>query len=269
MPAMAVRDAHLPLAGRRIVVTRPVAQAEPLATAIERNGGVALRFPVIEIGDVADATQLAAAAARIEEFDFAVFVSPNAIDKALGFITARRAWPARVRAVAMGRGSERRLAAFGVRDALLPEGDSDSEALLRRPELQAERIRGRRVAIFRGNGGRELLGDTLTGRGARVERVECYRRDKPEVETAPLLGQLAAGAVDAIIVSSSEGLRNLCEMLGAGAAERLRRLPLFLQHQRIAAEARRLGFTLIVSAASGDDGLLAGLIAYFGGEERT
>ena len=194
------------LRGKRIVVTRPAEQAEKLAREIEARGGSALRFPVLAIFDADDPRPLRDAAARIDGFDLAIFVSPNAARKALAVITEKRPWPAKVAAAAMGETSARSIAAFGVARILAPEGGRfDSEALLERPELQAEALRGRRVAIFRGDAGRELLGETLAARGARVERIPCYRRGRPRIDAGPLRTALAQGAVDALTVTSSEG----------------------------------------------------------------
>ena len=74
---------------------------------------------------------------------------------------------------------------------------------------------GKRVVVFRGDGGRELLADELTARGALVEYATCYRRARPGLDPAPLLAAWAARRVShAVTVTSSEGLRNLCEMVG-------------------------------------------------------
>lgn len=256
------------LSGRRIVVTRPAEQAGKLAGKIEARGGIAVRFPVLAIFDADDARPLQAAAESIDEFDYAVFVSPNAAQKALDAITARRPWPERVVAAAMGETSARAIARFGVARIVTPEGGRfDSEALLERAEFQADRLHGRRVAIFRGDSGRELLGETLEARGAQVTRIPCYRRGRPDIDAAPLRDLLARGAIDALTVTSSEGLRNLVAMVGAAAEDALKAVPLFVSHQRIAGEARQMGFAEAIVTAPGDDGLLAGLEAHFGAME--
>lgn len=268
MQATAGSAAKLPLAGRHVVVTRPPGQARPLAEAIERNGGKAVLFPVLEISDTEHPAALLAAVERLEEFDLAVFVSPNAADRALRAITARRPWPPRLRALAMGETSARELERFGVTDVIVPANHSDSEALLERPELQAERIEGKRVAIFRGDGGRGLLGEALAARGARVVFVECYRRRRPAADPAPLLALWAKGELDAVTVTSSEGLRNLLAMAGSAGEKQLKATPLFVAHRRIADEARRLDFSKVEVTGAGDEGLLAGLIAHFGRERE-
>lgn len=251
------------LRGRRIVVTRPAEQADKLAREIESRGGTAVRFPVLAIFDVEDPRPLQAAAETIEGYDYAIFVSPNAAEKALGVITARRAWPRRVVAAAMGGTSARAIARYGVARIVTPDGGRfDSEALLARPEFAPEAIRGKRVAIFRGDAGRELLGETLEARGAQVVRIPCYRRGRPDIDAAPLRAMLAQGAVDAVTVTSSEGLRNLVAMVGAEGEAALKTVPLFVAHQRIAEEARQMGFAQAIVTAPGDDGLLAGLEAH-------
>jgi uroporphyrinogen-III synthase len=55
----------------------------------------------------------------------------------------------------------------------------DSESVLALPAFQAPAVAGRRVLILRGDGGRDLLGDTLRARGAEVEYLTCYHRNGP------------------------------------------------------------------------------------------
>lgn len=265
--AALTRESDLrPLSGRHIVVTRPAGQARHLAEAIEGCGGFAVLFPVLAIHDLEDPAPLADIASRIERFDLAIFISPNAVTRALTAITAQRPWPANTRVAAMGQSSERELVQFGLAEVIAPVGRFDSEALLELPQMRA--VAGQRIVIFRGDGGRELLGDTLTARGATVEYVECYRRGKPALDAAPLLRLWARGELDAITATSSEGLRNLFEMVGSLGQTWLRTTPLLVPHRRIAEEAARLGLVSVVTTGPGDDGLLAGLIAHFAKAEH-
>jgi len=250
------------LAGRRIAVTRPAGQTESLADAIRADGGEPIVFPVIEIRDIADVRPILDLAERLDAFDLAVFISANAVDKAMNLVQSRRTWPPRTRVATIGKGSEKALRRFGFTDIIAPTGRFDSEALLDLPAL-AE-VAGRRIVIFRGDGGRELLGDTLRARGAHVEYAECYRRVRPDADTGPLLRLWARGELDAVTVTSSEGLHNLYDMVGKLGQQWLRRTPVFAPHERIAAAARALGVAQVVETGPGDAGLVAGLRAFFG-----
>jgi uroporphyrinogen-III synthase len=249
------------LAGRRVVVTRPAAQAEHLAVLIRAAGGEPVLFPVLEILDAEDLQPVFALIDRLDAFDLAIFISANAVNKGLDLIRARRAWPAGLRVATVGGGSERELRRQGFTAVIAPKERFDSEALLDLPELKD--VAGKHVAIFRGVGGRELLGDTLAARGAAVEYAECYRRSRPGTDAAPLLALWAKHGLDALSVSSSEGLANLCDMLGKAGRRLLDETPLFAPHERIAAAARALGVRTVVLTEPGDAGLVAGMAAFF------
>jgi uroporphyrinogen-III synthase len=135
-----------PLKGKGIVVTRPAHQAAPLARSIEEAGARAVLFPAIEIRDMEDLAPFYGIVDELQEFDLAIFISPNAAERAIGMILGRRALPPGLRLAAIGGGGVRALAARGVTDVIAPEGRYDSEALLELPEVAA----ARRVAIFRG-----------------------------------------------------------------------------------------------------------------------
>ena len=249
------------LVGRRVVVTRPAGQAAHMAALIRAAGGEPLLFPALEIFDAGDTPALRALIARLESFDLAIFISANAVSKALALVRARRDWPPDLRVATVGRGSERELQRHGFAEVIAPAERFDSEGLLELPQLQ--QLAGKRVVIFRGEGGRELLGEMLAARGAVVEYAECYRRGRPKVDAAPLLARYARHELDAFTVTSSEGLINLQEMLGEAGRECLQGTPLFAPHERIAAAARALGVQTVVLTGPGDEGLVAGLVAFF------
>ena len=249
------------LAGRRVVVTRPAGQAAHMAALIRAAGGEPLLFPALEIFDVGDAPPLRALIERLESFDLAIFISANAVTKALALVRARRDWPPALRVATVGRGSERELERHGFAEVIAPSERFDSEGLLELPQLQ--QVAGKRVVIFRGEGGRELLGETLAARGAKVEYAECYRRGRPNTDPAPLLAQCARRGLDAFTVTSSEGLANLHAIMGEAGRQCLQNTPLFAPHERIAAAARALGVQTVVLTGPGDEGLVAGLAAFF------
>lgn len=252
------------LLGRTVLVTRPAAQSAALAAAIEAEGGTAVRFPLLEISPLADVAPLEDIAQRLDAFDFACFVSPNAVEHALAVVLRQRAWPAHLQAVTVGTSSEAALARHGIERVIAPRGRFDSEALLALPALATGKVAGRRVVIFRGDGGRELLGDTLVRRGATVETVTCYRRSRPAADAGHLVDLARAGRLDAVTLTSSEGVDNLIGMLGGDAAEVLARTTLFVPHARIAERARELGAPKVVLTGPADAGLLAGLLSHFG-----
>lgn len=249
------------LRGKNIVVTRPVNQARELARLIEAAGGTPILFPVIEIRELEDPRPFLALVDRLDEFDFAIFISPNAVGRAMKLILRRRTLPRALKVIAVGGGTVRALRGYGVSEVIAPRDRYDSEALLEMAELAD--VSGKRVMIFRGEGGRELLGDTLKARGASVEYAECYRRGKPDLDPAPLLGAWARNELDAVTVTSSDGLRNLFEMVGTPGRERLMITPLFAPHPRIAETARALGVRKVIVTGPGDEGLLTGLTDYF------
>lgn len=249
------------LAGRRVVLTRPVGQAGQLAELVRAAGGEPILFPTLEILDTGKPEPLIALVDRLESFDLAVFISANAVNKALALVRSRRSWPPALRVAAVGRASERALQRHGFAAVIVPQQGFDSEALLALPELN--QVAGKRVLIFRGEGGRELLAQTLAQRGAVVEYAECYRRGLPRIDAAPLIALWEQGRLDAFTATSGEALANLFELLGAAGRQCLQTTPLFVPHERIAATARELGARTVVLTGPGDEGLVAAAAAFF------
>lgn len=221
--------------------------------AISAAGGVPLLFPLLDISPVADRAMLHTQLRPLVTYDLVIFISPNAVTYGMAAITAAgAALPAQVATV--GTGSARALHAAGVGKVIVPAERSDSEGLLAMPELS--QMAGKRVMILRGDGGRELLADTLRARGASVDYVTCYQRSK----TSRTWEELLALGPEVLTVTSSEALAHLREMMGPDTGSLA--LPLFVPHPRIAESAVRLGWQEVKLSGAGDDGLLASLIAW-------
>jgi uroporphyrinogen-III synthase len=242
-----------------VLVTRPAHQAGRLIELIEQAGGQAVSFPVLEIGDPPDPVALQNIIARLDEFGMAIFISPNAVTRLMERIGSCRALPPHLKLACVGQGSARALQQLGCNQLIAPTDRFDSEALLALPPLR--QVQGMKIVIFRGNGGRELLGDTLRQRGAQVEYAECYRRSRPSSDSAPLIARWAQGGIQMISVTSTQGLRNLHEMLGETGRKYLIDTPIVVISRQTAAACRELGMhkePLLAEAAS-DDAIVAAI----------
>lgn len=255
-----------PLAGRSIVVTRPAGQADGLCAALRALGAEPLCFPLLTISPVADKAPLEAVARRLADFSLAFFVSPNAVRFALDAMLPVAPWPDHLQVATVGKGSEAALAERGFTRVIAPSIGFDSEAVLALPAFQAEAVAGRQVLVLRGDGGRDLLGDTLTARGARVEYLTCYHRGGPADDPSPLVERARAGRLDALTLTSSEGVAHL---LALPEVNVLRAVPVFVPHLRIADAAGRGGFARVVLTGPGDAGLIDGLVAHFAAGEPS
>jgi len=248
-----------------VVITRPRAQAEVLARAVEALGRKAVVLPLLDIFPLADQAALKAALAALPSYALVAFVSPNAIDAAFAHLGA---WPAGVTLAVLGEGSRAALARHGVDDAnarIVSPADparSDSENLLQSLDLAA--LRGKRVLIVRGESGRELMAEGLRAAGASVTTVAAYRRCVP-----PLTPELAATLLSLLaqendwIITSSEALRGLLALVAQlapqDAVAKMQQQHLIVPHARIAETAKTLGLGRLTLTGSGDARLLAAI----------
>ena len=227
---------------RRVLVTRPEAQSARLCALLETAGYEAICLPAIEILDPVNLYELEAVSDDLGSYDLAVFVSVNAVHKGVEFVLDRREWPEQTAIATVGASSAEALLPYGLSTDYVPTHQFNSEALLALDELQD--MTGQRVIIFRGNGGREYLHDTLADRGAEVDYVEAYRRACPVVDEAAILNLLQPGYLDFITVTSNETLQNLFDMAGVAGRTLLCETSLVVVSQRQSLLARQLGFKL-------------------------
>lgn len=246
-----------------VVLTRPAAQAAPLAARLIASACEVHVFPLLEILPLEDTRELQATLARLTDYAMVAFVSPNAVDAAFAHLAS---WPREVTAAVVGAGSRLALAQYGVNDTtatIISPRDAhrtDSETLLQ--ELDMAALRGKKVLIVRAETGRELLADQLRAAGVVVELVAAYRRLEPELTAARQAALLALLQQDnAWVITSSEGLRFLQNMVqqAAGLAgwSQMLQKTLIIPHERISQTARLLGFQQIIQTGSGDDALCA------------
>jgi uroporphyrinogen-III synthase len=243
------------LNGRHIVITRPIGQAGKLTGLIKEAGGEVVSFPLIEITPLDNYQAFEEVISRLNEFDWAIFISSNAVQNAMPLVSKLKL-PSNLKFAAIGPNTAAELGKFGIQNTLIPKDRFDSESLLALPEMQA--VKNQKVIIFRGVGGREVLADTLKSRGAEVHFAECYQRINPQKDLSTITMLNQQGLLDAIVITSSEAMRHLLAM--ANNQEWLKNVKLCVNHARIAEETNQLGLNVHVATAPGDEAMLACLI---------
>ncbi len=240
------------LNGNKILVTRPAHQSEHLCELITAKGGQPLRLPVIDIVAMDDKSVLINCLAQLNGLDIAIFISVNAVEKTLPTLLAKYDLPSQLQIISVGKCTADTLKAWGL-NAICAASPFNSEAVLEMPQLQM--IQGKKIVIFRGEGGRELLAKTLRQRGAQVDYVNVYRRIQPSTPA-----WLSTTKVDIITITSVKGLQNLFAMSEGQTWHK--QIPLVVMSERIRTEALKLGVQapIFVASAASDEGLLAAII---------
>ena len=232
-----------PLEGVSVLVTRPQAQAEHLALAIEKNGGIAIRAPMLIIGRPQDDVTARTVVTELVTFDIAIFVSKNAAEFGIELVTEQKQSLEGCAVFAVGLGTSGRLQELGIPEVEAPSREFSSEGLLRLDGLSADQVQDKRILIFRGAGGREHLARTLEQRGAEVVYCECYERRKPDIVLADSLRENGVKEPDIGFVTSIEALDNLARKIADEGIEFLFDMQMLVVGSRIGQEVESLGFT--------------------------
>src|SRR5690349_17950148 len=119
-----------PLRDAGVLITRPVGQGDTLKARFEAKGAEVLHFPTIEILPVERSPELERALAHLDDYHYAIFISPNAVDYAADYIDLA-AMPLKLKVAAIGPGTARALTDRGRKPDMLPRDGANSEALLR------------------------------------------------------------------------------------------------------------------------------------------
>ncbi|NVK43840.1 MAG: uroporphyrinogen-III synthase [Oceanospirillaceae bacterium] len=263
--------AERPLAGQRILVTRPRHQAAAQASRLAELGADVLQLPLLEIEPLTDRDPAFAEARRhildLDLYRAVIFVSANAAR--LGAELIDDYWPQLPVAIdwlAIGATTAATLGEYGIPAYHSPDG-YDSEALLGSAPLQ--RVSGERILIVRGDSGRDMLASELTARGARVDYACLYRRARPEHDPTVLESTIYGQPLSAILITSGESLENLIQLAdGSDAATGLRNCLLVVPSRRIADRAAKAGFKRTRLASGPDDrSMIAALLVQHDSEQ--
>lgn len=251
----------LQLKGKKILVTRAVHQADSLCNLIEQRQGKAVRFPVLQLLPVDDFVKVKETLGQLGDFDWVFFISSNAVNFALQTKSGRIDTVRNVRFAAIGQATAKAMQQAGIAIDLIPDQGYSSEALLDMPELN--QVKGYKCLIIKGQGGREMLAETLRLRGAKVVNLEVYKRVVPVCDVQPIIKMIDNKQLDVITVTSCEVLQNLVHLLSNRARPALLLIPLVVISERIRHLANKIGFKHIMVTVKPSDAEIANTVTAF------
>lgn len=206
----------LPLAGRRVVVTRATDQASTLSEALRRLGAQVVELPVVAFAPPEDWSGVDVAIAALDKYEWLVFTSANGVR--FFFERAKQTGTSvgnvRAKICAVGPATAVAVENYGLAVHLMPH-DFAGEALA--DALTRQGVVGRRILWARAAAARETVPEALRAAGAEVDAVAVYRTIAP-----PGLGQqarqvLAAAKPDWVTFTSGSTVKNLLAVVGVEA----------------------------------------------------
>ena len=268
---------------KTIIVTRPAGQARQLIEALTRaieHSGVSKRslpeilpLPLLTIVPKSDDQLADRIATILADADLAIFVSPNAIESVMRLL--ERDWQDFSKKIipigVMGGSSHLALKNHGIgleenpTPIIIPTNNEnwDSEGLWR--ELQSAKwdLHNKKVVIFKGEGGRDWLADTLKSAGATVEEISTYKRVPLDIDNpAWQLVHEMDFSKSLWLLTSSEAVRYLGEVIKDQFTQNLSSASALCPHHNIADAAEMIGFGDVFTCEPGDEALIKSTLAW-------
>jgi uroporphyrinogen-III synthase len=268
---------------KTIIVTRPAGQArqliEVLTRAIEASGvgkrslPEILSFPLLTIVPKSNDHLADHIATALADADLAIFVSPNAIESVMRLL--ERDWQDFSKKIipvgVMGGSSHLALKNHGIgleenpTPIIIPKSNEnwDSEGLWK--ELQSAKWswQNKKVVIFKGEGGRDWLADTLIKAGATVEAISTYTRVPLDLDNPSwqLVREMDLSK-SLWLLTSSEAVRYLGEVMKDQSIQSLSVASALCPHHNIADAAEIIGFGEVFTSEPGDEALVKSTLAW-------
>jgi uroporphyrinogen III methyltransferase/synthase len=238
-----------PLLGCRVLLTRPLEQADEWRSALEAAGAVVISYPTIEVRPPRSWAPLDEALAKLDRYDWLVFTSAGAVRATSGrlppeVVPAQLVRPA---IAAVGGQTARALEEHGFRVALVPR-EERQEGLI---AALAGLGRGSSVLFPQAVGGRQDLAVALRGAGCTVDVV-------PASETASRRDLPPPPPFDVATFASPSALAALVDAHGTKA---LAARPLVVIGATTAAAAQARGLRPLVASAARASAVIEAIVA--------
>jgi len=237
-----------PLAGKRILITRPAGEANVLSTKLNSFGATTIEVPTIEIADPIDSTPLDESIRNLTKYDWLIFTSVQGVRFFLNRMAKLKISPEilnSLKIAAIGSATADALELAGKRADFIPE-----VYLSERIASDLGDVRGRLILLPRANIASKKLPLMLRQRGAIAEEVTAYRTLIPPQLTSDLLIGILESGIDLVTFTSPSTVQNFVQILNEK-----KRAKRFLKNLRAACigpvtakTAERLGINVCIIA---------------------
>ncbi len=215
-----------PLAGKKILVTRPRQHSSEVAARLRKNGAEVLELPSVETVPIAPNERLLQC---IEEgigterkYDWIVFTSPTGVQVFMDALLKERD----IRSLcgseiaAVGQGSAKALLRYGVRADFVPsvyDGDTLGRELkehILKEQVHKKTAESMRILIPRASAGNQTLVEELQQiRGIRIDDVPTYDTVCRAAGVINEREEIERGEVDYAVFTSASTVKGFAEVM--------------------------------------------------------
>ena len=242
----------------KALITRPETQGRVLVNKLAEQGIEACSVPMFDY-------QLNISTDHLHSLfnnqlpTTVIFVSTAAVEFAHQALPLDQ-WPIQT-AIAVGTATQKLLQEMGI-EASCPEVHN-TEGMLALDALK--QVSEQNIFIVRGNGGRELLAQSLTERGANVTYIESYQRVW-RLFSSEIVKQWQQQQINCIVVTSIAILEYTLQLLGNRESYWREQCLWVVASERIAQQARQAGLTQVINADGASDQAIMTVLSQHGNQ---
>jgi uroporphyrinogen-III synthase len=218
---------NLPLAGRRIAITRSREQASELAAKITALGGEVLELPLIRVSKQISKESLADVLLELGSYDWIVFTSANGVrfffEEFLRIFDDIRSLGL-LRIACIGESTSKAIREFHLKIECQPKlatADSLADEMVATGSMDSAR-----VVVVTGNLNRDTLVAKLEAARAIVDQLQVYQTEKTDLTDNPVAADFRAKGADAILFASSSAAQSFVDQAGSLALAKEAKRPL-------------------------------------------
>lgn len=211
-----------PLYGRRIINTRSRHQASMLTQSLTELGAEVIEFPTIDIKFTTDGKDLQEAIDRIHNYDWLIFTSVNSVQAFLKSLLKKYSdirILGNIKIAGIGAGSSKAITSYHITPDIIAK-NSVAEGLIAELE-SADLWKNKQVLIPRADKARDILPETLTSWGAKIDIITVYKTVRPTDINRHVLSDIMENRYDLVTFTSSSTFKNFRDLLKEEKLEKI------------------------------------------------